>query len=93
MPENIAALKNKFVELQKAYDHKCLDLKKVKLDAQTNRLKHEKRMFDVKQKIVKFEIQLEKVKHKVSLSETEFKELAASLNQLQKEIDSQEKDK
>ena len=41
MPENIAALKNKFVELQKAYDHKCLDLKKVKLDAQTNRLKHE----------------------------------------------------
>ena len=93
MPENIASLKSKIAKLQEAYNNKCLDLKKVKLDAQANRLKYEKGLFDVKQKIVKFEIQLEKAKHKVSLSDTEFKELAASLSRAVKEIDHQEKGK
>lgn len=93
MPESIASLKNKIAKLQKAYDKKCFDLETAKLDAQANRLKYDKRLFDAKQKIVKFEILLEKTKHKVSLSDSEFKELAASLSQAVKEIDHQEKGK
>ena len=92
MPESIASLKNKIAKLQKAYDNKCFYLEKVKLNAQNNRLKYDKRIFNLKQKTVNFESQLEKVKDKTSLSETERNKLIADLARL-KEIDRPENDK
>jgi len=88
MPENISNLKNEIAKLQKRYDNALLDLKKVKLDAQEERLKYERWMFKMEQKIIEFDSILDKLKHKITFSRAEYddacKELQESKEQLKR---------
>ncbi len=92
MIDNIANLKNEISKLQKRYDHALLDLKKVKLDAQEERLRYERWMFKIEQKIIEFDSILDKIKHKVTLSRAEYDDLCKKRQELQKEIDKLEKE-
>jgi len=85
MPENITNLKNELAKLQKRYDHALLDLKKVKLDAQEERFKYERWMFKMDQKIIEFDSILDKIKHKITLSRSEYDELCKKLDDIHKE--------
>ena len=72
MPENISNLKNEIAKLQKRHDNALLDLKKIKLDAQEERLKYERWMFKMEQKIIEFDSILDKIKHKITFSRAEY---------------------
>ncbi len=87
MPESIASLKEKMAKLQKSYDKKCLELEKARLNAQADRLRYDKRVFEMKQKVVKFETELEKVKHKTSISEEDIRVLISHIETLKGESD------
>lgn len=94
MPENVTEIKNEIAKLQKRYDHALLDLKKVKLDAQEERLKYERWVFKMKQKIINFDsiLELDKIKHKVTLSRAEYDEICKKRQGLQEEKDRIEKE-
>ena len=61
MPENVTKLKNEIAKLQKRYDNALLGLKKVKLDAQEERLKYERWMLKMEQKVINFESKITKL--------------------------------
>ena len=92
IPNEPSQLKKDFIKLQKAYDtlltkneHALLDLKKVKLDAQEERLTHKEAIFAFKQKMTLFESEFNNLKRKVSLTRAEYDALEKELKELQAE--------
>lgn len=86
MPENISNLKKEFAKLQKRYDNALLDLKKVKLDAQEERLKYERWMFKMDQKIIEFDSILDKIKHKITFSRAEYDDACKKRQEAQEQL-------
>jgi chromosome segregation ATPase len=94
MSESIANLKNKISKLQKDHDammtkHQLtlLDFKKVKLQLQEERLKYKTQIASLKQKVSLFGSELDKLKHKVTLSHTEYQDICKQREEAEKELD------
>jgi chromosome segregation ATPase len=93
MPNEIIKIQKEITALQKKYDkarikneHLALDLKKAKLDVQEERLKYERRIFQLKEKCTCFKSELNELKHKVSLSHSENEDVCQKMEKLKTEL-------
>ena len=93
MSDEIIKLKKEMSALQKKYDdmavkneHLILDLRKTKLDAQEERLKNERWVFQTTKKISHFKDEIAKFSHKTSMTKTEYENLIKELKELDEKI-------
>lgn len=93
MPNDISKLNKELLKRQKAHDdlmskyqNALFDIKKVKLDAQEERIKFKEQIFSLKQKVSSIECKVTNFEHKSSFSRSEYETLCQEIKALEAEL-------